>query len=209
MSSFVPSVESGSSLLDPSNRASPCPSPPHDTYEPQQVSLDALRGVMMLGGVVVTVIGLDRVGGLGSLMQAAPEKFKMIYPLSDKDWPWFGVWSIEVSIGIWYNCTNQFIVQRCLGARSEWDARMGVVFAGFMKILLPLLVVILVVAAVLTALDLVEHGIPAYPEYVITSTARPAGIREAPPMARLFHHAFHSTLSAPPRLWHYCAASRT
>jgi SSS family solute:Na+ symporter len=33
-------------------------------------------------------------------------------------------------------------VQRCLGARSEWDARMGVVFAGFMKILLPLLVVI-------------------------------------------------------------------
>ena len=44
--------------------------------------------------------------------------------------------------GIWYNCTNQFIVQRCLGARSEWDARMGVVFAGFMKILLPLLVVI-------------------------------------------------------------------
>ena len=47
-----------------------------------------------------------------------------------------------LSIGIWYNCTNQFIVQRCLGARSEWDARMGVVFAGFMKILLPLLVVI-------------------------------------------------------------------
>ena len=45
-------------------------------------------------------------------------------------------------MGVWYNCTNQFIVQRCLGARSEWDARMGVVFAGFMKILLPLLVVI-------------------------------------------------------------------
>jgi SSS family solute:Na+ symporter len=47
-----------------------------------------------------------------------------------------------LSIGIWYNCTNQFIVQRCLGARSEWDGRMGVVFAGFMKIVLPLLVVI-------------------------------------------------------------------
>jgi hypothetical protein len=45
-------------------------------------------------------------------------------------------------VGVWYNCTNQFIVQRCLGARSEWDARMGVVFAGFMKIVLPLLVVI-------------------------------------------------------------------
>ena len=52
------------------------------------------------------------------------------------------MWTLLFSVGIWYNCTNQFIVQRCLGARSEWDARMGVVFAGFMKVLLPLLVVI-------------------------------------------------------------------
>jgi len=98
--------------------------------------------VMMLGGLVVTVVGLHKVGGLGELMQAAPEKFKIIYPITDKEFPWFGVWTLFLSIGIWYNCTNQFIVQRCLGARSEWDARMGVVFAGFMKIILPLLVVI-------------------------------------------------------------------
>ncbi|HEY5911370.1 MAG TPA: sodium/solute symporter [Verrucomicrobiae bacterium] len=98
--------------------------------------------VMMLGGLVVTVIGLSRTGGLHELMQSVPEKFKIIYPITDKDYPWFGVWTLFISIGIWYNCTNQFIVQRCLGARSEWDARMGVVFAGFMKILLPLLVVI-------------------------------------------------------------------
>ena len=98
--------------------------------------------VMMLGGLIVTIIGLDRVGGLAELMHDAPEKFKIIYPITDKDYPWFGVWSLFLSIGIWYNCTNQFIVQRCLGARSEWDARMGVIFAGFMKILLPLLVVI-------------------------------------------------------------------
>jgi len=98
--------------------------------------------VMMLGGLVVTVIGLHQAGGLHELMLFSPEKFKIIYPITDKDYPWFGVWSLFLSIGIWYNCTNQFIVQRCLGARSEWDARMGVVFAGFMKIVLPLLVVI-------------------------------------------------------------------
>jgi SSS family solute:Na+ symporter len=98
--------------------------------------------VMMLGGLIVTVIGLHKVGGLHELMMTAPEKFKIIYPITDKDYPWFGVWSLFISIGIWYNCTNQFIVQRCLGARSEWDARMGVVFAGFMKIVLPLLVVV-------------------------------------------------------------------
>ncbi len=98
--------------------------------------------VMMAGGLVVTVIGLHQAGGLHHLMLVAPEKFKIFYPITDKDYPWFGVWSLFLSIGIWYNCTNQFIVQRCLGARSEWDARMGVVFAGFMKIVLPLLVVI-------------------------------------------------------------------
>ena len=98
--------------------------------------------VMMSGGLIVTVVGLHKVGGLHDLMMVAPEKFKIIYPITDKEYPWFGVWSLFISIGIWYNCTNQFIVQRCLGARSEWDARMGVVFAGFMKILLPLLVVI-------------------------------------------------------------------
>jgi solute:Na+ symporter, SSS family len=98
--------------------------------------------VMMLGGLIVTVVGLQRVGGLDELMLSSPEKFKIIYPITDKDYPWFGVWTLFLSIGVWYNCTNQFIVQRCLGARSEWDARMGVVFAGMMKIVLPLLVVV-------------------------------------------------------------------
>lgn len=98
--------------------------------------------VMMAGGLMVALIGLGKVGGLAALMHAAPEKFKIAYPITDPEYPWLGVWTLFLSVGIWYNCTNQFIVQRCLGARSEWDARMGVVFAGFMKILLPLLVVI-------------------------------------------------------------------
>ncbi|MEW5977345.1 MAG: sodium/solute symporter [Acidobacteriota bacterium] len=98
--------------------------------------------VLMVGGMIVAVVGLDRVGGLTALMHEVPEKFKFIYPITDKEYPWFGVYTLFISIGIWYNCTNQFIVQRCLGARSEWDSRMGVVFAGYMKIVLPLLVVI-------------------------------------------------------------------
>jgi SSS family solute:Na+ symporter len=98
--------------------------------------------VLMIGGLIVAVAGVVRVGGLSALMHAHPEKFKLIYPATDPHYPWFGVFTLFLSIGIWYNCTNQFIVQRCLGARSEWDGRMGVVFAGFMKILLPLLVVI-------------------------------------------------------------------
>lgn len=98
--------------------------------------------VMMIGGLAVTVVGLDKVGGVGALMQEMPAKFKMTFPANDPDFPWFGMWTACLSVGIWYSCTNQFIVQRCLGARSEWDARMGVVFAGYIKIVLPLLVVI-------------------------------------------------------------------
>ena len=40
-------------------------------------------------------------------------------------------------MGIWYNCTSQHIVQRCLGAKDEWNARMGVITAGFLHIILP------------------------------------------------------------------------
>ena len=127
--------------------------------------------VMMLGGLIVALVGLHRVGGLDDLMLSAPEKFKMIYPITHKEYPWFGVWSLFLSIGIWYNCTNQFIVQRCLGARSEWDARMGVVFAGFVKILLPLLVVI--------------PGIVAfrlYPDLADKDQAFPTLVRELVPL---------------------------
>lgn len=98
--------------------------------------------VLMAGGLIVAITGVVRVGGLSALMHAHPEKFKFVYPATDPNYPWFGVLTLFLSIGIWYNCTNQFIVQRCLGARSEWDGRMGVVFAGFMKILLPFLIVV-------------------------------------------------------------------
>lgn len=103
--------------------------------------------VLMTGGLIVSAIGLSRAGGIQNLMHEFPEKFRIIYPATDPNYPWFGVFTLFLSIGIWYNCTNQFIVQRCLGARSEWDARMGVIFAGFMKMLLPLLVVIPGIAA--------------------------------------------------------------
>ncbi len=46
------------------------------------------------------------------------------------------------SVGIWYNVLNQFMIQRVLGARSEYDARMGIVFAGWIKVFLPLIVVL-------------------------------------------------------------------
>ncbi len=42
---------------------------------------------------------------------------------------------------MWYVGTNQFYIQRCLGAKSEWDAKMGVIGCGFLKLFLPFIIV--------------------------------------------------------------------
>ena len=56
--------------------------------------------------------------------------------------PWTGQFFLIMSVSIWYNVLNQFIIQRILGSRSIWDARMAVVFAGYVKLLLPLITVL-------------------------------------------------------------------
>ncbi len=129
--------------------------------------------VLMVGGLVVGYVGLSRVGGIWALMKVAPDKFHFMLPGSDPNYPWFGVVTSLLSVGIWYNCTNQFIVQRCLGAKTEWDARMGVVFAGYMKILLPLITVIPGIVAARLFPGLRDPDV-AYPELV--KSIIPAGL---------------------------------
>lgn len=97
--------------------------------------------ILFIGGIIVSVLCWDAVGGIGSLMSQFPEKFRMILPASHPVIPITGVLTGWLSVGIWYSCTNQFLLQRCLGARDEWHARMGIVFAGWLKILIPFIVV--------------------------------------------------------------------
>ncbi len=56
--------------------------------------------------------------------------------------PWTGLFFVIVSVSIWYNVLNQFIIQRILGAKDLWHARMGIVSAGFIKVLLPYITVL-------------------------------------------------------------------
>ena len=85
-----------------------------------------------------------------AVAQAAPHivngpeynRLSVIQPISHTLAPWpfiiFGVFSLS----IWYNVCNQFMIQRVLGARNMYHARMGIVFAGYMKILLPIIIVV-------------------------------------------------------------------
>ena len=49
-------------------------------------------------------------------------------------YPWPGMLICAPIIGLWYWCTDQYIVQRILGARDEKQARRGTIFAGFLKL---------------------------------------------------------------------------
>ena len=60
-------------------------------------------------------------------------------PSSNPVFPATGVIAGVSGIGLWYNCASQHCLQRCLGARDEWHSRMGVVFAGFLRMLVPFL----------------------------------------------------------------------
>jgi solute:Na+ symporter, SSS family len=99
--------------------------------------------ILLIGAVVLTVIGLNEVGGFAGLRQAVPaDYFHMIKPVSDPEFPWTGIFFGAPILGIWYWCTDQVIVQRVLSAKDEGHAKAATIFAGFLKVL-PVFVLVL------------------------------------------------------------------
>lgn len=129
--------------------------------------------VMILGGIMVTVLGLYALSGdshslvegwekMIDLNQAAGGRWReavernaeriagvenynrlsVIQPLTHETTPWLQLLLGFLSVSIWYNVINQFMIQRVLGARDMYHARMGIVLAGYMKVLMPALVVL-------------------------------------------------------------------
>lgn len=112
--------------------------------------------VLVLGSVLLTVFGLSKLGGWSELRAALPpEMFNLWKPLipAGVDWtwapvkepgriawyfndnyPWLGMLFCAPIIGLWYWCTDQYIVQRALGAPNEQEARRGTIFAAFLKL---------------------------------------------------------------------------
>jgi SSS family solute:Na+ symporter len=66
-----------------------------------------------------------------------PEKFQVFLPATHERFPFTGIFTGFLTVGIWYTCTSQHIVQRVLAAKDEWHARMGVIGAGFLHIVTP------------------------------------------------------------------------
>src|SRR5437762_12060705 len=99
--------------------------------------------ILITGAVILTIIGLHRVGGFEALRAAVPPDYlHMLKPPSDAAFPWTGIFFGAPILGIWYWCTDQVIVQRVLSARDEGHAKAGTIFAGFLKIL-PVFILVL------------------------------------------------------------------
>lgn len=132
--------------------------------------------VILIGGaIVLTIIGLNEVGGVRGLKAALPpDFFHMFKPSNHPDFPWTGIVFGAPILAVWYWCTDQVIVQRVLSAKNIRHARSGVIMAGFLKIL-PVFVLILpgmIALALFPGID----GDKAYLALGI-SNLLPAGVR--------------------------------
>ncbi len=97
--------------------------------------------VLIIGAALITWFAYDAIGGweamVATVKQAgAAEKLSMLRPHGDPSgMPWYAIMLGYPVLGIWYWCADQTIVQRVLGAKDENHARVGPLFAGFIKII--------------------------------------------------------------------------
>ena len=109
---------------------------------------DTLNGVgLLIIGVLVPVLGLIALGegsfsaGLNELTSTHPEKLNAIGAATDPT-PFGTLFTGMIFANLFYWCTNQYVIQRTLGARSLAEGQKGVLFSGFFKILVPFMMMI-------------------------------------------------------------------
>jgi SSS family solute:Na+ symporter len=152
--------------------------------------------ILVLGSAVLTWYGLEAIGGWGAFRAALPsDMFNLWKPLVpagmegtwapvmepnriawyfNGNFPWLGMLFCAPIIGLWYWCTDQYIVQRTLGAPDEREARRGAIFASLLK-LLP--VFIFIIPGML-ALALAQSGrIPALQQALLDANGQVVNVQ--------------------------------
>jgi len=141
---------------------------------------DLVQMFVLIGGAVaVTVIGLSELGGWDVLYATAgPGFFDMWKAADHPDFPWTGIVFGAPILGVWYWCTDQFIVQRVLSAANVDQARRGTIFAGYLK-LLPLFIFVVpgVIAYALAEKKLLELGQPDQALPTLVGVLLPDGLK--------------------------------
>lgn len=96
----------------------------------------AVQGFLMIGGgIILTIVGLQEVGGLQALKASVPhEEFILLRPMTDPTFPWTGVLFGIPILTIWYHCTDQFMVQKFLSSKNLQHAQAGSIFSAYLKL---------------------------------------------------------------------------
>ncbi len=117
---------------------------------------DVIQVVLLLtGAIVISISGYIAVGGWSEIAAQVPaDKLSLIRPADDPAVPWPGLVSGVLLIGFYFWCTNQFMVQRVLSARSLRDARLGYLLAALLKLPVLFLIVMPGTFAILLYPDL-------------------------------------------------------
>jgi SSS family solute:Na+ symporter len=147
--------------------------------------------ILIIGSAFITLFGLSKLGGWSELQlicRENAENFALWRPNTNPDFPWLGVLIASPIIGIWYWCTDQYIVQRALSAKNLRNARRGALWGAFLKVW----PVMIFVVPGLIAYALHQKGLIAIPTKiadgqevldgdrvfaVMVSTLLPAGLR--------------------------------
>ncbi|SFZ92001.1 solute:Na+ symporter, SSS family [Flaviramulus basaltis] len=140
--------------------------------------------ILIAGSLIITYLGLQEVGGWGQLQETvrsvSPDHFNMWRPMNDPDFPWTGLLFGGTIVGVWYWCTDQYIVQRTLAANNIKIGRRGAIFGAYLK-LLPILI-FLIPGIIAFALSIqnpeifgVEKADRAFP--MLVKTLLPVGLK--------------------------------
>lgn len=137
--------------------------------------VDFLNGALLIGGgLLVFALGINAVpGGLKEVIGTG-DRAHLVLPASHPDLPWTGILAVAIVMSGYYYSTNQYITQRCLGAKSQWNGKMGVVLAAFLA--LPLGLAVTWPGMIAHALNPgLEHSDMAYP--FLIGRVVPVGLR--------------------------------
>ena len=139
--------------------------------------------IMFIGGGAVVFLGFYHVGGLSGLVeqvsamgQAYEQHFDLILPVdTETPYPWTGIlFGLTFVMSMAYMIGNQKIVQRCFSAKNEWHAKASMIFAAFLKMLIPILVLFPGLIALVLHPEM-EDGDKALPTLI--RTLLPPGLR--------------------------------
>ncbi len=134
--------------------------------------------VLILGAVLLTIMGFNAVGGWAELKASAGEHFNMWRPMTDPEYPWTGMVFGGAVVGIWYWCTDQYIVQRTLAANNIKIGRRGAIFGAYLK-LTPIFIFLIpgIIAYVMKQKGMIDYDRSDEVFPVLVQTLLPTGVR--------------------------------